>query len=180
MMKSRPWTLDSLKEVGGTTGVGATFLEETISASEAPPAHRYHQVAARAVLRSLLPSGGTEIKGHRRSRVELLEASGYAFRDRDFADLMRILDSELRLITPVDITGVMGDGWREMKKGQTEGTMGVLHYRDLLSGLRNALQKNTSNSRPIPRHPPLIRRPIPTHTRLPCSIASRLADSQTT
>ena len=89
MMKGRPWTLVSLKDVGGTTGVGATFLEETFSASEAPPAHRYHQVAARAVLRSLLPSGGTEIKGHRRSRIELLEASGYAFRDRDFADLMR-------------------------------------------------------------------------------------------
>ena len=103
MMKGRPWTLESLNAVGGTRGVGATFLEETFSASEAPPAHRYHQIAARAVLRSLLPSGGTEIKGHRRSRIELLEASGYGSRDRDFADLMRILDSELRLITPVDV-----------------------------------------------------------------------------
>ncbi len=102
MMKGRQWTPESLKEVGGTSGVGATFLEETFSASGAPPEHRYHQAAARAVLRSLLPDGGTEIKGHRRSRQELLIISGYVERPRDFADLIRMLDSELRLITPTD------------------------------------------------------------------------------
>jgi formylglycine-generating enzyme required for sulfatase activity len=102
MMKGRPWTPESLKEVGGTAGVGATFLEETFSASGAPPEHRYHQAAARAVLQSLLPEGGTEIKGHRRSQEELLAASGYTGRARDFQDLIRILDNELRLITPVD------------------------------------------------------------------------------
>ncbi len=105
MMKSRPWTLDSLKEVGGTSGVGATFLEETFSAQGAPPEHRYHQTAARAVLRSLLPDGGTDIKGHSSTIQQLLAASGYESRPRDFADLMRILDSELRLITPVDQSG---------------------------------------------------------------------------
>ncbi len=107
MMKARPWTPESLHEVGGTAGVGVTFLEETFSAAIAPPAHRYHQVAARAVLRLLLPNAGTEIKGHCRSRAELLVASGYEFKQRDFVDLMRILDSELRLITPVDDTGEM-------------------------------------------------------------------------
>ena len=35
-----------------------------------------------------------------RSEPELLEASGYADRPRDFDDLIRILDRELRLITP--------------------------------------------------------------------------------
>jgi len=105
MMKSRAWTPQSLSEVGGTEGVGATFLEETFSASGAPPEHRYHQNAARAVLRSLLPDAGTAIKGHRRSRGELLAASGYESHPRDFSDLMRILDGELRLITPVDQSG---------------------------------------------------------------------------
>ena len=37
MMKGRPWTPSSLKEVGGTKGLGVTFLEETFSASTAPP-----------------------------------------------------------------------------------------------------------------------------------------------
>ncbi len=102
MMKSRPWTLKSLQEVGGTAGIGATFLEETFSAAGAPPEHRYLQAAARAVLRSLLPEAGTDIKGHMRSRDELFSISGCQSRPRDFDNLLRILDSELRLITPVD------------------------------------------------------------------------------
>ena len=105
MMKGRPWTPESLREVGGTTGVGATFLEETFSASGAPPQHRYHQEAARSVLRALLPDAGTDIKGNKRSTDELRAACRYDNRQRDFEDLIRILDGELRLITPVDSTG---------------------------------------------------------------------------
>src|SRR5262249_35007022 len=67
MMKSRPWTRATLKEVGGTEGIGVTFLEETFSAATAPPEHRYHQKAARAVLKALLPESGTDIKGSMRS-----------------------------------------------------------------------------------------------------------------
>lgn len=101
MMKSRPWTPASLTEVGGTTGVGATFLEETFSSRNAPPQHRQHQEAARAVLRALLPATGTDIKGHMRSGSELQAACGYTNRPEDFSELIRILDSEVRLITPV-------------------------------------------------------------------------------
>ncbi len=39
------------------------FLEETFSATGAPPEHRYHQKAARAVLRSLLPEAGPTSRG---------------------------------------------------------------------------------------------------------------------
>src|SRR5205807_844831 len=108
MMKARSWTPATLKDVGGTEGVGATFLEETFSAATAPPEHRYHQKAARAVLTVLLPESGTDIKGHMRSHAELLAASGYASRPRDFDDLIRILDGELRLITPTDPEGKEG------------------------------------------------------------------------
>src|SRR5205085_210912 len=92
MMKGKPWTPATLKAVGGTEGVGATFLEETFSASTAPPEHRYHQKAARAILKGLLPESGTDIKGHMRCHTELLEASGYGSRPKDFADLIGILD----------------------------------------------------------------------------------------
>jgi serine/threonine protein kinase len=112
MMKGKPWTHSSLKAVGGTEGVGVTFLEETFSAATAPPEHRYHQKAARAVLKALLPESGTDIKGHMRSEAELLEASGYARRPKDFEDLIHILDSEIRLITPTDPEGVAGGGWQ--------------------------------------------------------------------
>ena len=105
MVKGRPWTLMTLMDVGGTEGVGVTFLEETFSAATAPPEHRYHQKAARGVLKALLPESGTDIKGSMRSHAELLGKSGYTSRPRDFDDLIRILDSEIRLITPTDPEG---------------------------------------------------------------------------
>jgi formylglycine-generating enzyme required for sulfatase activity len=108
MMKGKPWTPATLREVGGMAGVGVTFLEETFSAATAPPEHRYHQKAARAILKALLPAAGTDIKGHMRSSAELLEASGYASRPRDFDDLIHILDGELRLLTPTDPEGKEG------------------------------------------------------------------------
>jgi len=108
MMKGKAWTPGALKELGGTEGIGIAFLEETFSGTAAPPEHRYHQKAARAVLKALLPESGTDIKGHMRSQVELVEASGYVSRPKDFDTLIRILDSEIRLITPTDPEGQEG------------------------------------------------------------------------
>ena len=106
--------------MGGTEGVGVTFLEETFSAATAPPEHRYHQKAARADLKVLLPETGSDIKGHMRSYAELLEASGYGNRPKDFDDLIRILDNEIRLITPTDPEGkeTDGDSVLQTKPGQ--------------------------------------------------------------
>ncbi len=110
MMKGKPWTPATLKEVGGTEGIGVTFLEETFSANTAPPDHRYHQKAARAVLKALLPDSGADIKGHMRSYANLLAASGYTGRPKDFDDLIRLLDGEIRLITPTDPEGKAPEG----------------------------------------------------------------------
>lgn len=109
MMKGKPWTPATLKAVGGTSGVGVTFLEETFSSQAANPKVRLHQKAARAVLKALLPESGTDIKGTMRSHKELLEASGYANRPGDFDDLIHILDNEIRLITPTDPEGAETD-----------------------------------------------------------------------
>jgi hypothetical protein len=84
-------------------------LEDNLNLKETLAAHRYHQKAARAVLKALLPPSGTNIKGEMKSYDELLEASGYARRRKDFDDLIRILDSEIRLITPTDPEGVESD-----------------------------------------------------------------------
>ena len=118
MMKGKPWAPSTLKEVGGTKGVGVTFLEETFSASTAPPEHRLHQKAAQAVLKALLPETGTDIKGQMRSHQELLEASGYASRPGDFDGLIHILDAELRLITPTDPEGSSGENQATLPSGQ--------------------------------------------------------------
>jgi serine/threonine protein kinase/formylglycine-generating enzyme required for sulfatase activity len=110
MMKGRSWTPATLKEVGGTEGLGVTFLEETFSSQTANPKHRYHQKAVRADLEALLPQTGRDIKGCMRSYAELLEASGYGNRPKDFDDLLHILDNETRLITPTDPEGKGGAG----------------------------------------------------------------------
>ncbi|MBS0264139.1 MAG: serine/threonine-protein kinase, partial [Planctomycetes bacterium] len=102
MFKNRPWTPASLRAGGGIEGVGATFLEEAFSAPSAPAEHRQHQDAVRAILNSLLPAAGTDIKGQMRSEQELQEAAGYAQRPLDFATVMRILDTNTRLITPTE------------------------------------------------------------------------------
>jgi serine/threonine protein kinase/formylglycine-generating enzyme required for sulfatase activity len=101
MVKGKPWIPGTLRQVGGMEGIGVAFLEETFSAATATPHHRLHQTAAQAVLRALLPDIGSDIRGNLRSQEELFQASGYAKTD-DFYQLTRILDSELRLITPAD------------------------------------------------------------------------------
>jgi serine/threonine protein kinase len=110
MVKSKPWTPATLKQVGGTAGIGVSFLEEVFSGQSANPQHRLHQKAARGVLQTLLPEQGSDIKGHLRSHQELLAASGYGERPAAFADLLRILDTELRLVTPSDSEGMAEDG----------------------------------------------------------------------
>jgi serine/threonine protein kinase len=102
MVKGKPWAPNTLKEVGGTQGIGLRFLEETFNASTAPPQHRVHEKAARAVLQALLPEPGATLKGQKKSFQELLEASGYSRQPREFHELLRILDSELRLVTPTE------------------------------------------------------------------------------
>ncbi len=118
MVKGKPWNPATLKEVGGTEGVGVSFLEETFSTRTASPRQRSHQQAARSVLKALLPEQGTDIKGNMKSYGELLEASGYSRHPQDFEELLRILDSEVRLITPTEPAGVESELGEERVGGQ--------------------------------------------------------------
>ena len=117
MLKSREWTPETLKEIGGTEGVGVVFLEETFSSSYADPRHRDHQRAAQSVLGALLSEGGGEIKRPRRPWRALLDVSGYARQPEKFEDLLRILDEELFLITPIE-----QEEGLEADSGQTTGS----------------------------------------------------------
>ncbi len=149
MMKRKLWNPKTLHEVGGTEGVGLTFLEETFSGSTAPPEHRLHQKAAQAVLKALLPESGTDIKGQMRSRQELLAASGYADRPRDLDDLILILDPELRLITPTDPDGerMKDEGGRTPERMKDEGgRMKRENTSDDLSDSAFSLQPSASSA----------------------------------
>lgn len=100
MMKSRPWLISSLNSLGGVEGVGVQFLEETFFSSGASALCKIHHKAAQKVLRALLPSSGSSIKGGMLSLEDLKEVSTYANKPRDFEQLLQLLDSDLRLITP--------------------------------------------------------------------------------
>ena len=118
MLEGKPWIPETFKQVGGAEGVGVTFLEETFSARTAPPSYRIHQKAAQAVLRALLPEAGSNIKGNMRSHRELLEASSYGSRPNEFDDLLRILDNELRLISPIEPEVSESDGQTKTQVGE--------------------------------------------------------------
>ncbi len=105
MIRSREWGPATLQEIGGTSGVGVSFLEETFSNRHSDARYRVHTVAVRGVLKSLLPAIDTEIKGAMKSVQELRVAAGYANKPGEFNELLRILDGELRLITPTDAEG---------------------------------------------------------------------------
>jgi hypothetical protein len=160
MVKGKPWTQATLREVGGTEGVGVTFLEETFTASTAPPLHRLHHRAAQAVLKALMPESGTDIKGHMRSHAALVEAAGYTNRLKEFDDLIRILDSEIRLITPTDpesdpegVTPPGPDGTSPPAEGTPDGAgprdqkYYQLTHDYLVRSLRNWLTRKQKETR---------------------------------
>jgi serine/threonine protein kinase len=143
MVKGKPWTPATLRKVGGMEGIGVTFLEETFSSPTAPPQHRLHQRAARAVLKALLPERSADIKGQMQSYATLLQASGYQRQPADFDELLRILDKELRLVTPTEPFEVEGERWRVEGEADNDsaelsatGGMAVRHEpgRKVLSG----------------------------------------------
>ncbi len=155
MMKGKSWTPTTLREVGGTEGVGVTFLEETFASPTANPRHRLHQQAARAVLKALLPEAGSNIKGHMRSHAELLAASGYVSRPKEFDDLLRILDGELRLITPIDPEGAEETQARGTSEGSDAASLALragqryyqLTHDYLVHSLRDWLTRKQKETR---------------------------------
>ena len=78
-----------------------------------------------------------------RSRQELLEASGYANRPRDFDDLIHILDPELRLITPTDPEGSASENHATLPRGRYY----QLAHDYLVHSLRDWLTRKQSETR---------------------------------
>ena len=102
MFRNKEWSPEVLARVGGTEGIGVTFLEEQFGDS-APERHLALNEAVCAVLNALLPDPGakTDIKGEARSYDEL-HAVSRCSRKEHFDALLGILDTELRLITPTE------------------------------------------------------------------------------
>jgi hypothetical protein len=102
MIKARPWTPDTYRAVGGASGAGVMYFEETFVSRMASPQHRMHQKAAQAFLEALLLGADSDLERRVLSTDELRRICGYENRPTDFVELLRILDHELRIITPSD------------------------------------------------------------------------------
>jgi formylglycine-generating enzyme required for sulfatase activity len=116
---------------GRNGGVGLAFLEETLGPRASNPERRRHSRAAQAVLNALLPEQGSDIKGHMRSGPDLLAASGHAAQPGEFRELLRILDGELRLVTPTDPEGQEEDPQARSASDGTQpaGASAVRYYQ---------------------------------------------------
>lgn len=128
MIKTRPWSTATLKQIGGTKGVGVLFLEENFSSPNAPAEHAVHLEAVYQTLGALLPKPGTDLKGHMRSREDLLSISGYVDQPKQFQSLIRTLDSDLHLITRTTYSG-RGDA-----SASNSGSFSNLQSSELLQG----------------------------------------------
>jgi len=102
MLKDQPWIPQTLKRLGGFQGMGVLFLEQAFGAGARNPEHRLYRRAARAILKSLLPEAGLDIKGRMTSRRELAVLAGYPESSRRLGRLFEILDGELHLVTPTE------------------------------------------------------------------------------
>jgi serine/threonine protein kinase/formylglycine-generating enzyme required for sulfatase activity len=149
VIRRRPWTVQALRALGGVEGIGVKFLEETFDSASANPAHRLHRAAAEAVLKLLLPAPTAIIRGAPRSGQELCQASGYAERPADFADLLRVLDQDLRLITPVDTLPTShGQSVAELAPGvPSGGTHYQLAHDYLIRPIRQWLERKEQSTR---------------------------------
>ncbi|MEM9412226.1 MAG: serine/threonine-protein kinase, partial [Planctomycetota bacterium] len=132
MIKNQTWNLSTLDQLGGASGIGVAFLDESFG-PVSPPQNRVFASSARLVLESLLPDSGSNIKGATRSRNQLKKSAGIND-DVEFDQLIRILDTDLRLITPVDSSK------KDVSLGG--GTYYQLTHDYLVPSIRKWLNKN--------------------------------------
>ena len=146
MMKGRPWTAASLSQVGGAAGLGVAFLDDTFSSRSAPAQHRLHQHAARRVLQELLPESVTDIKRRMKSYAQLQEASRYIHPANEFDKVIRILDTDLRLISPTDPEFVLSTDERD-KTTDSASRYYQLTHDYLVAPLREWLTRKQRETR---------------------------------
>lgn len=145
LVKFKPWTPATLEQMGGAEGIGTAFLEETFNGPSAHPQRRLHRAAARAILQALLPDAGSDIKGRRKSREDLLAASHYA-RPGDLDEVLRILDSELRLIAPAEAEADEGNGT------ERDGAAPRIEIEHIVGGPGAKVAGESSRQKAPPRH----------------------------
>lgn len=149
VVRHRAWTPATLQALGGVAGIGVKFLEEAFDSPTAPPTYRLHRRAAQAVLQALLPAPTSVLRGKLRSSDELRAAAVQADRGSDFADLIRVLDTELRMVTLADRSAAAGEvAGGVVASADPTGSYYQLTHDFLVSPIRQWLDKEERATRP--------------------------------
>ena len=100
MLKDMPWAPATLKQVGGLDGLGVAFLRQRLCGPQTHPTFRHHADLVRRILDALLPPESVSIRERTMTVDELVDRCGADQQRETLEELLRLLDSELRLVTP--------------------------------------------------------------------------------
>ena len=149
MVKNKVWSSGSLKSIGGTEGVGVSFLDDSFG-EQASPRIRFHGQSARRILSALLPDQGTDISTRLLSQTELKKIARCGT-EKEFQDVMSILDNEMRLISPIDqlalASGEIEDSHEEVDPSQRYYRLTHDYLIDALRRWLNRKQLETKSGR---------------------------------
>ena len=105
VVRNRPWTPETLRALRDVDGIGVKFLDDCFT----KPQYKHYGAAAKKVLLKLLPPPTSVIRGRPCGGGELRAAAGYAEQPGEFAELMRVLAGDLRLVTVAETDGSTPD-----------------------------------------------------------------------
>ncbi len=115
MLKDYPWNTNTLKQVGGMEGLGVTFLQDRLAGPQAHPQFRRHPDLVRRILDTLLPPETMSIRQHGLSVDELFRQCGRGELLETVQQILQLLDSEVRLITPTSGDDSLGSSILEAR-----------------------------------------------------------------
>jgi len=98
VMRNQEWNLTSLERLDGGVDLGVAFLETSF----ASPGRTEYRQQAQSVLRCLLPSESSDMRGRAKSGNDLLQAAGLTDHPGELNDLLDLLTTELNLIDPAE------------------------------------------------------------------------------
>jgi serine/threonine protein kinase/formylglycine-generating enzyme required for sulfatase activity len=149
MMKNRDWSPEVLDSLGGLDGLGIQFFEQILGEGSPGNFSGSESKIARDILGALLPGDEVDIKGAMQGLEKLRERIDRAD-EPAFASVLRKLDQEFRLITPVLVPTMDGINglhyilahdylvaslrkWLVIKKGETSEGRAELKLSELAS-----------------------------------------------
>ena len=149
MMKNRDWSPEVLDSLGGLDGLGIQFFEQILGEGSPGNFSGSESKIARDILGALLPGDEVDIKGAMQGLEKLRKRMDRAD-ESAFASVLRKLDQEFRLITPVlvpTMDGINGQHyilahdylvaslrkWLVIKKGETSEGRAELKLSELAS-----------------------------------------------